>query len=80
MFTNVETLIVNAIDHLQTLSEVFSEELADASATRGVLSRSARTNEEIVSTIAILLPKLEMARRAEEQPTDRFGPRCLNCE
>ncbi len=81
MFTDTVTLIDQAIENLQTISEVLADDLSDAGRKSGVLNRAARTAEETVAAIEALLPKLQAARVTQQQDCGiSHRPYCINCD
>lgn len=77
MFTDTLTLLDRTIDDLDTLSNVFSDELDEH---RGVHEPNARSCEEAIAAIQLVLPRLRAARVTQALQGFRGPSHCVNCD
>jgi len=79
MHTDTTELIDRTIAHLRTLQGVFAEDFNLC--RRSGLSQEARKCGDALEAISLLLPRLHVARTAQDADEDGFSyGRCSRCE
>jgi hypothetical protein len=78
MFTDPCRLIDETLDHLETLSVLFADEVDERVRHAGSNEPTAQLCREAQSSIAALIPKLKAAK-VTQQP-HRHSPLCIHCD
>lgn len=78
MFTDPCSLIDETLDHLETLSVLFADEVDERIRRASSNEPTAQICREVQSSIEALIPKLKAARFTQ-QP-QRYPPMCLHCD
>jgi hypothetical protein len=78
MLIETTTLIDEAIERLEALRGVFADDYAVC--RRAGLARDAYACGEALEAIALVLPKLELARAAQDAVAGRWPGVCVDCE